>query len=147
MPMATDRIVSADSHVNPPKDLWIRDVPAKLKDRAPRVESTEQGDFWVTDSQVSGAIGLDSSAGRKPEEYKPTGLTYKEMRPGAYDPKARLEDMDLDGVDAEVLYFGGPVTQYSADAALRRYVVQRYNDWMLELSKSAPSRLVGLAHI
>ena len=145
--MASDRIVSADSHVNPPKDLWVRDCPAEFKDRAPRVESGPMGDFWVTDSQVSGAIGLDSSAGRKPEEFKPSGLTYKEMRPGAYDPKARLEDMDVDGVDAEVLYFGGPVTQYSADPGLRRYVVQRYNDWMVDLSKAAPSRLVGLAHI
>jgi predicted TIM-barrel fold metal-dependent hydrolase len=142
-----ERIMSADSHVNPPKDLWIRDVPAKFKDRAPRVESTDMGDFWIVDSQISGAIGLDSSAGRKPEEFKAYGLTYKDMRAGAYDPKARLEDMDLDGVDAEVLYFGGPVTQYAADPELRRYVVQRYNDWMLELSQAAPSRLIGLAHV
>jgi predicted TIM-barrel fold metal-dependent hydrolase len=142
-----ERIVSADSHVNPPKDLWTQNAPAKFKDRAPRVESTEMGDFWIVDSEISGGIGLDSSAGRKPEEFKAFGLTYKDMRAGAYDPKARLEDMDLDGVDAEVLYFGGPVTQYAADPELRRYVVQRYNDWMLELSKAAPSRLVGLAHI
>jgi predicted TIM-barrel fold metal-dependent hydrolase len=142
-----DRIVSADSHVNPPKDLWVRECPAKFKDRAPRVESTEMGDFWIVDSEISGAIGLDSSAGRKPEEYKAYGLTYKDMRPGAYDPTARLADMDLDGVDAEVLYFGGPVTQYAADPELRRWVVQRYNDWMLELSKAAPGRLIGLAHI
>jgi predicted TIM-barrel fold metal-dependent hydrolase len=145
--MANERIISADSHVNPPKDLWLRDVPAKFKDRAPRVQSTPQGDFWMTDSQVSGAIGLDSSAGRKPEDYKPAGLTYKEMRPGAYDPVARLADMDLDGVDAEVLYFGGPVTQYAADTDLRAYVTQRYNDWMVDLSSAAPGRLVGLAHV
>ena len=143
----SDRIVSADSHVNPPKDLWVRDCPAQFKDSAPRVESTDMGDLWIVDSQISGAIGLDSSAGRKPEDFKPHGLTYKDMRPGAYDPKARLEDMDLDGVDAEVLYFGGPVTQYATDPALRRYVVQRYNDWMLELSKAAPERLIGLAHV
>ena len=105
------------------------------------------GDFWIVDSQISGAIGLDSSAGRKPEEFKPHGLTYKDMRPGAYDPKARLEDMDLDGVDAEVLYFGGPVTQYAGDPELRMYVVRTYNDWMLELSKAAPDRLIGLAHV
>ena len=43
--MATDRIISADSHVNPPKDLWVRAAPAALKERAPRVESTQQGDF------------------------------------------------------------------------------------------------------
>jgi predicted TIM-barrel fold metal-dependent hydrolase len=145
--MANDRIISADSHVNPPKDLWTRNAPASLKDRVPRVESTEQGDFWIVDSEVSGAIGLDASAGRKPEEFKPMGLTYKDMRPGSYDPKARLEDMDTDGVDAEVLYFGGPVTQYPPDAELRRYIVQTYNDWMRELSKAAPARLIGLAHV
>ena len=33
--MPQERIVSADSHVNPPKDLWVRDVPRKFKDRAP----------------------------------------------------------------------------------------------------------------
>jgi len=145
--MANERIISADSHVNPPKDLWVRDVPAVLKERAPRVESTPQGDFWIVDSQVGGAIGLDSSAGRKPEEYRPAGLTYKDMRPGAYDPKARLEDMDTDGVFAEVLYFGGPVTTPVKDPELRGYIIRRYNDWMVELSKASPSRLVGLAHI
>lgn len=143
----SERIMSADSHVNPPRDLWIRDVPEKFKDRAPRVESTPMGDFWIVDSQISGAIGLDSSAGRKPEDFKPHGLTYKDMRPGSYDPVARLADMDLDGVDAEVLYFGGPVTQYATDPELRRFVVERYNDWMLELSKAAPQRLIGLAHV
>jgi predicted TIM-barrel fold metal-dependent hydrolase len=145
--MATERIISADSHVNPPKDLWTRHAPQKLKERAPRVESTPQGDFWIVDAQISGAIGLDASAGRKPEEFRPMGLSYKDMRPGSYDPTARLTDMDLDGVDAEVLYFGGPVTSHSADPELRMYIVRTYNDWMLELSKAAPGRLVGLAHI
>ena len=145
--MANERIISADSHVNPPKDLWTSRAPAKLRDRVPRVESTPQGDLWIVDSQVSGAIGLDASAGHKPEEFRPSGMTYKDMRPGSYDPAARLADMDLDGVDAEVLYFGGPVTSLSPDPELRGYVIQTYNDWMVELSKAAPTRLVGLAHI
>jgi len=83
--MAQERLISADSHVNPPKDLWVRNAPSKLRDRAPHVESTAQGDFWIVDSQISGAIGLDASAGRKPEEFKAFGLSYKDMRPGSYD--------------------------------------------------------------
>src|SRR5207247_2517140 len=138
--MANERIISADSHVNPPKELWTSRAPAKFRERAPRVESTPQGDFWIVDSQVSGGIGLDASAGHKPEEFRPAGMTYKDMRPGSYDPKARLADMDLDGVDAEVLYFGGPVTSLSPDPELHRYVIQTYNDWMVELSKAAPTR-------
>src|SRR2546426_7403274 len=144
--MASEGIIWAASHVSPPKDLWMSRAPARLRERAPRVESTPQGDFWIVDSQVSGAIGLDASAGHKPEEFRPAGMTYKDMRPGSYDPTARLADMDIDGVDAEVLYFGGPVTSLSPDPELRRFVIQTYNDWMVELSKAAPTRLVGLAH-
>ena len=58
----SERIISADSHVNPPKDLWVRNVPAKFKDRAPRVESTPQGDFWIVDSQISGGKRYDLAA-------------------------------------------------------------------------------------
>src|SRR5207253_10363016 len=55
-PMTHERLISADSHVNPPKELWTRNAPAKLSDRAPPVESTPQGDLWIVDSQISGAI-------------------------------------------------------------------------------------------
>src|SRR5581483_2650462 len=145
--MANERLISADSHVNPPKDLWTRNPPAAMRERVPRVQSTEHGDFWIVDEKISGAIGLDASAGRKPEDFKPTGLGYKDMRPGSYDPEARLADMDEDGVAAEVLYFGGPVTHINVDRELRMYVVRTYNDWMKELSDAAPTRLVGLGHV
>src|SRR3989442_8815134 len=145
--MTNERTTSADRLVPPPKDLGTSRAPARLRERVPRVESTPQGGFWIVDSQVSGAIGLDASAGHKPEEFRPAGMTYKDMRPGSYDPTARLADMDIDGVDAEVLYFGGPVTSLSPDPELRRYIIQTYNDWMMELSKAAPTRLVALAHI
>src|SRR5438094_9775474 len=108
--MANERIISADSHVNPPKDLWASRAPARLRERAPRVESTPQGDLWIVDSQVSGAIGLDASAGHKPEEFRPAGMTYKDMRPGSYDPSARLADMAPPGVDAEDHYFSRAAT-------------------------------------
>jgi len=144
--MAT-RIISADSHVNPPRDLWVARAPAKLKERAPRVETTPGGDVWLVDSEVKGVIGLDAMAGRKYEDYKAAGLAYKDMRAGAYDPEARLADMDEDGVHAEVLYFGGPVTQYPGDPELRKFIVRSYNDWMHELSVAAPGRLIGLGHV
>jgi len=143
--MSSERIISADSHVNPPKDLWTREAPDSIKDRVPRVESTDQGDFWIVDSQISGAIGLDSSAGRKPEDFKAFGLGYKDMRPGSYDPKARLEDMDLDGVDAEVLYVGGPLL--TADTELRLASFRGYNQWLADFSAHAPKRLLGMGAV
>jgi len=102
-----DRLISADSHVNPPPDLWTREAPARLKDRVPRVETTPDGDVWVVDSKVSPIPGLSFMAGRDHKDYR-MRIVYKEMRPGSWDPEARLRDMDQDGVWADILYGGGP---------------------------------------
>src|SRR5438046_8965008 len=101
--MTNERIISADSHVNPPKDLWTSRAPARLRERAPRVESTPQGDFWIVDSQVSGAIGLDTSAGQKPEEVRPAGMAYKDRHHGTYEPTHQLPEIDIGGLHAVIL--------------------------------------------
>ena len=42
-------IIDSDAHVQEPPDLWQSRAPAKWKARAPRVEQTEHGDFWLFD--------------------------------------------------------------------------------------------------
>ena len=64
---------------------------------------------------------------------------------GAWDPAERIKDMDTDGVDAEVLYVGGPVA--SADRELRLNSVRGYNRWLSDYASSAPGRLLGVAAI
>ena len=137
----TEKLISADSHVNPPPDLWQRDVPASLKDRVPRVESTADGDVWVVDGQTSIIPGLSFMAGREHKDYR-IRIAYKEMRPGSWDAKARLADMDQDGIWIDVLYGGGP-TRYK-DPALRKWCIARYNDWLFELERASGGRLIGV---
>ena len=36
-------LISADSHVEEPEDLWLARLPAHLRDRAPRYEQGEDG--------------------------------------------------------------------------------------------------------
>ncbi len=134
-------LISADSHVNPPPDLWQHDPPARLKDRVPRVESTPEGDVWVTDKKVQAVIGLSFMAGQDYKNYQ-TRVHYKEMRPGSWDPKARLADMDQDGIQVDVLYGGGPM-KYD-DPELRAWCLGRYNDWLFELEAATAGRLVGV---
>src|SRR4029078_8302574 len=64
---------------------------------------------------------------------------------GASDPAARIKDMDLDGVDAEVLYVGGPLL--TPDTELRLHSVRRYNRWLSDYASHAPDRLLGMAAI
>src|SRR6058998_3147545 len=121
----SERLISADSHVNPPPDLWLRDAPARLKDRVPRVESTPEGDVWVVDQKASPVQGLTFMGGRDYKDYTPR-VAYKEMRPGSWDPQARLADMDQDGILADVLYGGGPSR-------------------LVELERASGGRLVGIS--
>jgi predicted TIM-barrel fold metal-dependent hydrolase len=141
MPAPTERLVSADSHVNPPPDLWQRDVPARLRDRAPRVERTPEGDVWVVDRKATPITGLSFMGGRSYEDYE-VRIAYEAMRPGSWDPAARLADMDQDGIWVDVLYGGGP-TRFD-DPELRRWCIGRYNDWLFELERASGGRLVGV---
>ena len=48
-------------------------------------------------------FGMNACAGLAPEDMK-GWVRFEDIRAGGYDPAARLEEMDRDGVDAEVLY-------------------------------------------
>ena len=86
---------------------------------------------------------LDNLAGKKPEEFTLNVRKLEDRRSGAGDPVARIEDMDIDGVDAEVLYVGGPLQ--TADAALHLDSVRGYNRWLSDYASHAPDRLLGVA--
>ena len=54
-------------------------------------------EYWVYDGKRYPSSGLSAVAGKSKEEFSPEPLPYAEMRPGCYDPVARLEDMDRAG--------------------------------------------------
>jgi predicted TIM-barrel fold metal-dependent hydrolase len=142
------QLISADSHVNEPPDLWRDRVPAALRDRAPRIERFDEGDAWVLEG-VRDPInfGMNACAGLAPEEMK-GWVKFEDIRAGGYEPAARLEEMDRDGVDAEVLY---PTPRLSAaiiantDPQYHLAMVKAYNDWISEFVSHAPERFGGLA--
>ena len=65
-------------------------------------------------------------------------ITFAEMRPGCYDPAARVEDMDRDGVWAQLCFptfarFAGTrFLQDCEDRELALACVEAYNDFMLD---------------
>jgi hypothetical protein len=90
--------------VNEPPNLWQERVRA-LRERAPRVERSDKGDMWIFDGgKGKWPVGLTAVAGLSFFDYKPMGITYETMRPGSFDTKAGLADMDADGIYAQILY-------------------------------------------
>jgi predicted TIM-barrel fold metal-dependent hydrolase len=139
------QLISGDSHVNPPPTMWLEYLDPEFRDRAPRMESTEEGDFQVFDGRRTPILGINAMAGRKFEEYSLTVRRLSEQRPGGWEPAERLKDQDIDGVQAEVLYGGGPLQ--SQDAALRHASYLAYNDWLADFCSVDPKRLLGVAYL
>jgi predicted TIM-barrel fold metal-dependent hydrolase len=143
--MTPYRLISSDSHVTMPDEAWQKYLDPEFRDRAPRIERTQEGDFRVFEGRRTPILTLDNLAGKKPQEYRLNVRKLEDQRSGAWDPVARIKDMDLDGVDAEVLYVGGPLI--TSDAALRLNSVRGYNRWLSDYASHAPGRLLGVAAI
>ena len=97
--MARERIISADSHVTIRDAAVLEHLPAKHHDafRAGKLAALrrfvgDQAEKMVESDQ----LGLDDD--EEQHRWESAG------RPGAFDPHARLADMDTDQVDAEILY-------------------------------------------
>lgn len=66
-----------------------------------------------------------------------SAITYDEMRPGCYDPVARVEDMERNGVDGSLCFptfprFCGQTFAEGDDKDLGLLCVRAYNDWTVE---------------
>lgn len=114
----TEILISADSHMAEPPDLWQQNLPLRFK---------EQALHWDN-------IKL----------YE----TNHHLRAGGWDPHERLKDLALDGTSAEVLFGtqAGQIFAIE-DHALEEAHLRVYNDWMIDFCKVSPERFWGLAEI
>src|SRR5436309_531160 len=150
-PMVPALILSSDSHVFEPPDLWTTRIDAAFRDRAPRMERIDGADEIVIEKdQILSGIGLISNAGARfemPETISGHGR-FEDVPRGGYDPEQHLADMRLDGVAGEVLYPSQGLFYFRvADSALQAAIFRAYNDWLAEFCRTDPARLKGIAMI
>src|SRR5258705_10239998 len=151
--MAQYRLISADSHVSEPPDLWATRVDKQYRERAPRLMVNppgKEGAYFIYEGYSPHPIGIGLGAGKSPEELAEflTKATYADARPGGWDPAERLKDNELDGVEADVLYTTlGFRIFWLKDAGLQQDCFRVYNDWLAAYCNYAPKRMAGLALI
>jgi predicted TIM-barrel fold metal-dependent hydrolase len=133
-----------------PAHLWVDRMAAKDRDRAPHQVVEGDMEFWVYDGKRYPSSGLSACAGKSKEEFSPEPMTYAEMRPGCYDAKARLEDMDRAGILASMCFptitrFCGQLFLEGSDRDFGLLCLKAYNDWMIEeWCGAAPGRYIPL---
>ena len=139
------RVFDSDGHVLEPRAAW-RGLPDA---HAVEIVRDDRGldhvivggeeIFWASLGHM-GSPGTDVGT-REP-------LELEQAQAGAFDPAARLVDMDTEGIDAVVLYptigLGAwGITEPATAVAFAR----AYNDWLASYCATAPGRLRGAAMV
>lgn len=153
------RIISVDDHILEPPALWQEQLPASLRDRGPRVvrekvrlefkgghygftRGADDGqwcDLWLYEDLVVPTGLLHAPAGIPQLEQSNVAATYDDFRPGTWDRKERLADMDLNHVDVAINYpnifprFAGQGFAERPDRDLALTCIRIYNDWMIDV--------------
>ncbi|HKD65479.1 MAG TPA: amidohydrolase family protein [Candidatus Binataceae bacterium] len=143
------KLVSADSHVLEPPDMWLKRIDRRYLERAPRIVHEADADYFVCASSETPKVGIgtSSSAEKKPEEIS-MAERWENVLPGGYDPFARVKDMERDGVEAEILYTTFGLFLFAIDDLdLQFACFQAFNDWVANYCASSPGRLFGVAMI
>ena len=147
--MADYRVISSDNHVAEPADLWTSRAEPKFRERAPHIESMEDGDFWFCDGQRFGGLSASgANVGLRFEEPEKLSSKHRieDSRPGGYIPEEHVKDMKTDGVDVSIVYPTIGLFLYRVpDSELLTSLCSTYNDWLAEFCNPFPKQLKGIA--
>jgi predicted TIM-barrel fold metal-dependent hydrolase len=151
------KLVSADSHVQEPPDLWTSRMDKRFRDRAPHVVTRPEGEFFVCEGALmSDEHGL-AIAGTKWKYQNPDsydfgtivgGGKWSDVPEAAYDPAMRIKEMDREGIEAELIYASMGLVMYAVpDYEFRFACMKAFNDWLGDFCAAAPKRLFGIAMV
>ncbi len=151
-------VISVDDHVVEPKDVWWSRLPVALRERGPYVvEDTCEvtfdpvtgahgfvkggegpvADWWVYGDALRPIPQVMACAGFSPDQFTLQPIPFSEMRPGCWEPTARLADMDIARVERSLCFptfprFAGQMFLESPDKEIADLCVRAFNDWMIE---------------
>lgn len=138
-----DFVVSADGHILEPTDLFRTRLPKHLRDRA----------VWEEDFEIEPLVEGGVRDFRRLHSPSFEGWTVSRFRhydgsPNTGDPERIIEDMDLDGIDVQLMHpnlslFG----LYSDDHELSMAHARVYNDYISERFTPFFDRIIPTAPV
>jgi predicted TIM-barrel fold metal-dependent hydrolase len=143
-----DFVVSADGHVVEPTDLFRTRLPKHLRDRG----------FWEEDFEIEPLVegGVrDFARVRTPGFEGWTVSRYRHFDGTAHtgDPDRMIEDMNLDGVDAQLMHPNRSLFALYSDnhelsighaRVYNDYVIERYTPYFGRIAPTAPIPLTDI---
>jgi predicted TIM-barrel fold metal-dependent hydrolase len=135
--MSTFTVYDADGHVVEPWDMWVDYLDPAFRTIAPTnvVDNIGRPRRVVAGELMPPSVHILETEAEQHEE-----------RAGGHDPKARLLDMDAEGIERSIIFpslglrFGGLSDPVATDALCRAY-----NNWLSDYCDADRNRLVGVA--
>ncbi len=147
------KLVSADSHIVEPPDLWTSRIDHVFRDRAPRIELGARGHEFVCEGIAIPRKGIGTMATQK-KFAEPDNLEFsldgfwEDVPVAAYDPAARIVELDREGIEAELIYTTLGLVMYTIeDGPFQQACFRAFNDWLADFCAAVPKRLFGVAMI
>lgn len=141
-------LISAESYVTEPADLWQQGLPPAWRARGPRITPGPQGDQFEMTGVPARPLGLHGPLAQLRRIDVKVGEGYENYRyaPAGQDGAARVVWQRKNGLAAEVLYPTlGLLLTTSPDAQLQQVCCRVYNDWLAQFCAADPARLRGMA--
>jgi len=153
-------VFDCDAHINDPNEIWSRYVEPAYRDLVRQSYWKDEHQAVLNGRTPTIGGGSDDFPGYNPiclagpqmtkkiaRKLQQIGLTPEQKRyvehQGAYDPRARLQEMDLMGIDQVMIIPTMLVANYPfIDSVDGAYALARaYNNWVLDYCAVAPERL------
>jgi hypothetical protein len=143
-------MLSSDSHIVEPPDLWSTRLDREFRERGPTVRQLDGGDWWFIDGrQTMSFVGFQTG-----ERFDKAGTELRtssffgDVRRGAYDPRAFIDENERDGVVGSVLYPSQGLMCFGiADSALCSATMRAYNDALADFCSEDRRRLKGVGMV
>ena len=126
-------------------------MPEKFKGRAPEVRRVDGLDRWFIGDKDFGTLGGNVIAKNRDKLLgRLSHRTYDEIHPGSYQVKPRLEEMDKQGIWAQICFQNGGVTQGGSlvslnDPELSATIIRMYNDACIDRMQVSGDRVNCMA--
>jgi len=142
-------IISVDDHISEPPHLFQNHLSGPALESAPQFKHKSNGtSYWDYQGLKMASVALNGVVGRPKEEYGMEPTSLEQLRKGCWDPAARVDDMDVNGIAAS-LNFGTLIALDGlmfCNAPDKKYAVnhvQAYNDYHWhEWCEAHPGRFI-----
>ncbi len=147
-------LISSEAHIVEPPTVFD-ELPASLRDRAPKLETVDGGSAWVIEGFEPIPLAASTSTGsgwhRAADGTASDGsVSWDQVLPALHDASERQRAQWTDSIDAEILYPTPELwdaIRMLEDVDLKLGLIRTYNDWIADFSRQAPDRLFGLAKL